>query len=299
MHNPWLHRFAVLLAVCTLFLVVAGALVTSHEAGLSVPDWPLSYGRVMPEMKGGVFYEHGHRLVATTVGFLTIILALWLWRADGRRWMRRLGFAAVGAVILQGVLGGLTVLFLLPPAISVSHASLAQLFFSTTVAVALFTSESWRRGPVVVTDTGSPSLRMLSILCAVAILGQLALGAAYRHQALGIIPHVAGALVVSGLVLLTGIFALLQFGSHRALRQSAVALLFVTMLQVFLGVAAYMSRVATADAAQPMPVMVAFTAVHVAVGALTMAASVVLAIQAFRNLSPAVEISTSSATATS
>src|SRR5580700_1362634 len=99
---PWLHRFAVALAVCTLFLVVAGASVTSKQAGLSVPDWPLSYGQVMPEMTGGVLFEHGHRLVATFVGILTIGLAVWLSRADQRAWMRKLGWIALGAVIVQG-----------------------------------------------------------------------------------------------------------------------------------------------------------------------------------------------------
>src|SRR5215467_4033201 len=98
MTNPGLHRFAVLLAICTLLLVVAGGLVTSNEAGLSVPDWPLTYGRVMPLMEGGVFYEHGHRMVASTVGFLTIVLAIWLWRREPRAWMRRLGLIAVGGV---------------------------------------------------------------------------------------------------------------------------------------------------------------------------------------------------------
>src|SRR6478735_6695 len=121
MVNLALHRFAVLLAVSTLFLVIAGASVTSNQAGLSVPDWPLSYGQVMPEMKGGVFYEHGHRMIASAVGFLTVIFAIWLWRAEPRAWVRRLGLVAVAGVILQGVLGGLTVLYLLPKAVSISH----------------------------------------------------------------------------------------------------------------------------------------------------------------------------------
>src|SRR3954453_3032388 len=145
MVNLALHRFAVLVAVSTLFLVIAGASVTSNQAGLSVPDWPLSYGQVMPEMKGGVFYEHGHRIIASAVGLLTVILVVWLWRAESRLWVRWLGLAALAGVILQGVLGGLTVLYLLPKAVSISHACLAQLFFSTTVALALFTSPGWRR----------------------------------------------------------------------------------------------------------------------------------------------------------
>src|ERR1700752_4765827 len=114
MSNPWLHRYAVLLACCTLLLVVAGALVTRNDAGLSVPDWPLSYGKLMPPMEGGILYEHGHRTVATTVGLLTIVSMIWLFRSERRNWLRRLGAIALLAVILQGVLGGLTVLLLLP-----------------------------------------------------------------------------------------------------------------------------------------------------------------------------------------
>src|SRR5437660_10717349 len=111
-----LHRFATLVAVCTVFLVLAGSLVTSTNSGLSVPDWPTTYGWNMftfPPSKwvGGILYEHGHRLIASTVGLLTIVLAAWLWIADPRRWMKRLGLAALGAVILQGVLGGLPGLF--------------------------------------------------------------------------------------------------------------------------------------------------------------------------------------------
>ena len=127
-YHPWLHRFAVATAGATLLLIVAGALVTSNEAGLAVPDWPLSYGTWMPPMVGGIFYEHGHRMIGASVGLLTIILALWLWRAERRSWLRRLGFIGVAAVVLQGVLGGITVLYLLPWPVSVGHASLAQLF---------------------------------------------------------------------------------------------------------------------------------------------------------------------------
>ncbi|MGA3187190.1 MAG: COX15/CtaA family protein, partial [Bryobacteraceae bacterium] len=182
MERFWLHRYAVLLAVCTLFLVVAGASVTSKEAGLSVPDWPLSYGQVMPQMTGGVFFEHGHRMVATAVGFMTIILAIWLALVETRSWMKKLGFAALAAVIVQGLLGGLTVKLMLPPAVSISHACLAQLFFSTTVAIALFTSKNWLQGPEIVEDHGWPSLRSLAIVTPAMVLIQIALGAAFRHR---------------------------------------------------------------------------------------------------------------------
>src|SRR5258707_2563686 len=194
MHNVWLHRYALLVAVCTLFLVVAGGLVTSNDAGLSVPDWPLSYGKLMPPMEGGIFFEHGHRMVATTVGMLTIILAGWLWRSEQRRWMRRLGFIALAAVIAQGLLGGATVIFMLPKPVSISHACLAQLFFSTTVLIALFTSAEWRRELPMAEDSGAPALHALATAVPLCVLAQLALGAAARHRALSVLLHVTWAM---------------------------------------------------------------------------------------------------------
>src|SRR5205809_1521809 len=252
MDNLWLHRYAILVAVCTLFLVVAGGLVTSNDAGLSVPDWPLSYGKLMPKMEGGILFEHGHRMVATTVGMLTIGLAIWLSRTEKRRWMRRLGFIALAAVIAQGLLGGMTVIFMLPKPVSISHACLAQLFLSTTVLVALFTSAGWRSDLPRVEDSGSPSLHLLAAAVPLCVLAQLALGAAARHKALGVLPHVVGAAIVTGMILWIVVRAL----AHAPLRGSALVLLAVVISQVFLGIAAYMSRIATLDAVQPMAVMV-------------------------------------------
>jgi heme o synthase len=279
-----MHRLAVLLAISTLLLVVAGGLVTSNDAGLSVPDWPLSYGKLMPLMEGGVFYEHGHRMVATWVGFLTTILAIWLWRSEPRPWLRRLGFAALGAVIVQGLLGGMTVIFMLPKPVSITHACLAEIFFSTTVALVLFTSAWWQREPVTVEDAGSPPLRLLALAAPLVVLAQVALGAAARHHALNVIPHIAGALVTSAFVLWVGLRVLMAHSGNTALRRGALALISITTLQVFLGIAAYISRLMTANAPQPMPVMVWFTVIHVAVGALTLAASVVMALLVSRHV---------------
>jgi cytochrome c oxidase assembly protein subunit 15 len=281
MERFWLHRYAVLLAVCTLFLVVAGASVTSKEAGLSVPDWPLSYGQVMPEMTGGVFFEHGHRMVATAVGFMTIILAVWLALAETRKWMKTLGMVALGAVIVQGLLGGLTVKLMLPPAVSIAHACLAQLFFSTTVAIALFTSKNWLQGPEIVEDHGWPSLRSLAVLTPVLVLAQIALGAAFRHRAIGVLPHVLFSMVVTLMVLFTSTFVMHQFPNHPALSTAAKALLGVTFLQVALGIAAYYTRMQAAE--RPLA-MVLTTVAHVATGGLTLAASVILSIQILRNV---------------
>ena len=283
-YNPWLHRFCVLLWVSTLILVMAGATVVSKEAGLSVPDWPLSYGKVMPEMTGGVFYEHGHRMIATAVGFLTIILAVWLWRSDSRSWVKRLGFYALLGVIAQGVFGGLTVLFLLPKPVSVAHACTALLLFSLTVAIALFTSEGWLRGPEIVEDCGTPSARSLAILLPLSVLAQIALGAAYRHKAFNIIPHIAGAMVVAAIVIYTGIVLSTSFAGHRTLRKAAMHLIGLVSVQVILGIAAYVSRVVTADNPQPATWMVWLTVVHVGAGALTMSASLTTSIQILRNV---------------
>jgi cytochrome c oxidase assembly protein subunit 15 len=285
MQTSWLHRYAILVAVCTLLLVLAGASVTSKEAGLSVPDWPLSYGQVIPQMTGGVLFETGHRMIASVVGMLTVILAVWIARVErrpnGRAWMRRLGWVALSLVVAQGLLGGATVLLLQPAPISMAHACLAQLFFSVTVAIAVFTSRKWQEGPEPVEDYGWPSLRSLAIMTPVLILVQIALGAGFRHRAFGLLPHVIGAMLVPLVILLTGIFVLQQFPKHKSLRPAAVALLTITGVQVFLGVIAYIARM---NAAQYPLAMVLTTVAHVATGGLTLAASVVLAIQIRRNV---------------
>src|SRR5499425_542003 len=138
-----LHRLAVATAVATFVLLFVGGLVTSTGSGLAVPDWPLSFGQVFPRMEGGVLFEHGHRLVASAVGLLTLVLALWLVVREPRPGVRALGLLALFAVVLQGVLGGVTVLYKLPLAVSVSHACLAQAFFCLTVALAVVTGPGW------------------------------------------------------------------------------------------------------------------------------------------------------------
>jgi heme a synthase len=278
MAKTGLHRFAVATAVATLFLIVAGGLVTSTESGLSVPDWPLSYGRLMPPMVGGVFYEHGHRMVATTVGILTIILAVWLSRREPRAWVRRLGYAALAAVVAQGVLGGLTVIFLLPTAVSVAHACLAQTFFCLIVMVAVVTSPTWREASKRRRD---PAFRMGAATVA-AIFLQLLVGAVMRHTKAGlaipdfplafgrVVPpitsfpvavhfaHRLGAMVVAGCVAGCVIQA---FRSRRpGLRMFALLAVGLVAVQIALGAITVLSRKA-----------VAVTTAHVATGALLLA----------------------------
>src|SRR5215831_18988739 len=120
--NRGLHRYVLLLAGATFLLLIAGALVTSHDAGLATPDWPLSNGQVFPKMVGNLFWEHGHRMVATTVGMLTIVLMIYFLKVEKRTWVRKLSIFALLAVIAQGLLGGLTVKLMLPLPVSTAHA---------------------------------------------------------------------------------------------------------------------------------------------------------------------------------
>lgn len=189
--NVWLHRYAVVLACATLGLIVAGAMVTSTGSGLSVPDWPTTYGQNMftyPPSKwvGGIFYEHGHRLIASTVGFMTIILAVWLWRRDSRRWMKILGGVALLAVIAQGVLGGLTVLYLLPTPVSVLHGCVAQAFFCITIAIAVFTSPQWHRREERIETPSRLAVPRLCVALFAMVFVQLILGAVMRHTESGL-----------------------------------------------------------------------------------------------------------------
>jgi cytochrome c oxidase assembly protein subunit 15 len=201
--NPWLYWFAVLTALATLALIGIGGLVTSHEAGMSVPDWPTTYGYNMflfPINKwlGGIFYEHSHRLLASLVGLMTTILAIWLWLKDSRPWMHWLGVAAFLLVVAQGVLGGLRVTMHMD-SLGIYHATIAQLFFVLTCAIALFTSRWWmkleRRPPArreensadkqAVPEAGAP-LRGLVLFTTILIFIQLIIAAAMRHQHAGL-----------------------------------------------------------------------------------------------------------------
>jgi cytochrome c oxidase assembly protein subunit 15 len=183
----WLHRFAFFTAIATLFLICSGGMVTSKGVGLAVPDWPTTFGYNMflfPFSKwvGGIVFEHTHRLIASTVGFLTIILTVWLWRVEERRWLRNLGFAALALVILQGVLGGLRVT-LLKDEIGVFHACLAQMFFGLLIVITLATSRLWRRVAAEnFPRAAAQSLARFAIVTTSVIYAQLALGATMRHQ---------------------------------------------------------------------------------------------------------------------
>src|SRR5437588_1672488 len=179
----WLRRYAKFVAASTLFLIFAGAMVTSTGSGLAVPDWPLSYGMVMPPMIGGIFYEHGHRMIAATVGLLTVIQAIWLQLREPKRFARILGWCAVGAVIAQGVLGGVTVLLLLPHSVSIAHAGLAEVFFCLNASIAFFASSWFRMSRAMEKGDAPIGLTTLLVLAAYA---QILIGATMRHLGAGL-----------------------------------------------------------------------------------------------------------------
>ncbi len=292
-------------AVLAFLLLIAGGLVTSNNAGLSVPDWPTTFGSLyrMPRMIGGVKFEHGHRIVAEFVGLLTIIVAFWTWRVDKRRWMRGLTIGAVAGVVFQGILGGLPVLNFLPPAISTAHAAVGQTMFCALTAIAVFPSRSWMQEPSekIIGKDAQPLLRYCWMLIGFLYL-QLILGAAFRHvwtkwgpfgsnhwpvqQIVHTLlyPHILNALVVTALVLYVSVRALTRHPNIPHLRRPAVWLLVLLIVQLLLGVSAYVVRVIQGvDEAQPTLALVGITVAHMAVGALILALAVVLIIQGYRH----------------
>jgi cytochrome c oxidase assembly protein subunit 15 len=294
-----LHYYARFVAAATVVLIFAGGMVTSTGSGLAVPDWPNSYGYFMfsfplSKMVGGVFYEHGHRLIASTVGMLTIGLAVWLWLAERRRWVQRLGVIALGAVILQGALGGMTVLFFLPAPVSIGHAGLAQIFFCLTIAIALVTSPGWRRGYGAADDS---RLRRLAVALTALIYVQIVAGATMRHTDAGLaIPdfplafgrlvppqwssaiaihfsHRLGALCV---LVVASIVIARVWSRHRDRRELARPALLLAVLvgaQIALGALTVLTQKA-----------VLINSTHVVVGALVLATSLVLTLRSFRTV---------------
>ena len=290
-------------ACATLVVITAGALVTSNDAGLSVPDWPTSFGYLVkvPQFVGGVRYEWSHRMVAGTLVSLTLAIALWTFLVEKRRWLRWLAMGAFCTVIAQATLGGLTVLFFQPPWLSTAHATVAQTFFCIAVAIALFTGPQWvddrtekhriekdrpRNGrPRVELDSRRPSLFTLTCLSVVVLYVQLILGGMFRHHGMSWWPHVLNAVVVSFVLAWTAIHAISVYSNIDAVRRPAIVMLSLLITQLCLGFAAFLTRVAWGqDAAQPELPMVVSTVAHVAVGALLLATTVVLAIQVWRNV---------------
>jgi heme A synthase len=284
-YNSGVHKFAVFTVCWTILLFVAGALVTSKDAALSVPDWPKSYGTWFPTMRmlaGGAFFEHSHRVIAAVMGFLVLLLAIWLWKRDPRPWMRWFGVIAVGGVVAQAILGGQVVRQLLHYWLPVVHASFAQIVFAAVLSIAVFTSKWWVSERPQLEDSGTPSIHSLAILNAAVIYLQVILGAGFRHKEIPIWPHMAGALLVFGMIVWTAITLRKRFAQSRELSKVRILLHAIFGIQFLLGLAAYWSRLSTADAPQPMPIMVELTVIHTVVGAILFAFSVLVVLMCYR-----------------
>ncbi len=289
-----LHRFALVTAGCTFLLLLAGALVTSTGSSLSVPDWPLSFGTLFPQMTGGVLFEHGHRMVAGTVACLTLALAFFTWKAETRKWVKVLAGLALLAVILQAVLGGVTVLYHLPTAVSVCHAGLAQIFFCLTVTLALVTSRGWILGPPPAGDFPA-SIRSWAVGTTAVTYVQILLGALTRHSGAGLaIPdfplsfghvlppewnplilvhfcHRVGAFSVLGLVLALVYRVAGGQPEKTSVVYPALCAGFLVLLQMGLGMMILFTRKAIVP-----------TSLHVITGAALLASLLVLTLQSFR-----------------
>jgi cytochrome c oxidase assembly protein subunit 15 len=282
------HAFAVFTVCATLVVITAGALVTSNDAGLSVPDWPTSFGYLVkvPHFVGGIRYEWTHRMLAGSLLTLTLGIAAWTLAVERRRWMRWLAVGAFFTVIAQAILGGLTVLLFQPPAVSAAHATVAQTFFCIAVVIVVFTGRRFiEEQPRIEFDQRRPSLFTLTLLSVFALYLQLILGAMFRHHGMSWWPHLTNAVVVSFVLAWTAVRALTFYSQIEALRRPAILMLSLLIAQLCLGFAAFVTRVEWGkNAVQPELPMVISTVAHVAVGASLLATAVVLAIQVRRNV---------------
>lgn len=281
--------FAVFLSVAILILILAGGLVTSHEAGLAVPDWPLSYGQLMPPMVGNVFWEHGHRMMAGSVGILTLIFAWWWDKGAGPfsgpvrkkdlplypSWMRKLGWIAFATVVLQAILGGLTVKMMLPPPVSIFHACLAQTFFCLIVSMTYFLSPRFIFSQP--SDVLRPSPRLFLMTTAFIYL-QLILGATLRHTHQGIGLHIVNAFLVLLHVALSFGKITRFYAGDKLLQRLGTGLGLFTLIQLFLGMGAFIFTHVLERGYAPLAGEVIFTAVHQTLGAVVLAISVLISL---------------------
>ncbi len=297
-HNRALHQYAVFTACCTFLLLIAGALVTSNDAGLSIPDWPLAYGSLTPPMVGGIRYEFTHRVIATCVGLLTIRLAAWLWRAEKRSWMRWLGCGGPwrGHCARDPRRHDRSHVPASAGVRRARHSGAAFLFYGRRhrrlyeFLVERLPRRRW-------TIPGSPPVRTLVLWTLAAVFLQLVLGAAFRHKAFGIIPHLIGAVIVTILIFMTAGALKRRFANVPALRNCARYLHILIGVQLLLGAGAYWSRLYSARFPQPIGIMVALTVVHTVTGALVLAVTLVTALISYRMLRSGPAVAQSARTA--
>jgi heme a synthase len=281
-YHPGIHIFSIFVVLWTIFLFVFGALVTSEGAALSVPDWPLSFHRLFPDMTGGVFYEHSHRMIAGMLGLLILALAILIWATEERRWLGWFAGIAVAGVLVQAVIGGQVVLQFLHYWLPVIHACFGQIVFAAILSIAVFTSRWWVSARKQIDDSGSPSMHAVAIINAAVIFFQVILGAGFRHFEIPIWPHIVGAFVVLGVVIWTAIVLRKRFGTSPELSEARVLLHAIVGTQFLLGIAAYWSRMMNATVMRPLPLMVTLTVIHTVLGAILFAFAVLIVLLCYR-----------------
>jgi cytochrome c oxidase assembly protein subunit 15 len=282
----WLHRFALLTTVATFPLLFVGGLVTSTGSALAVPDWPTTFGYHMflypiSGMVGGILYEHSHRLLGALVGFFTIFLTLWLWLKEPRLWLRCLGSIALVAVVLQGILGGLRVVLLAHP-LAIVHACLAQAFFALLVSIAFFTAPV---RPGLSTELPIPALtrlRRFCLLTTAVIYFQMAFGAILRHTGTRLDAHLALAALVALLVIALNVAMWRHYAEINAIVRPTMLLSVLLLLQLALGLGAYLVKFTPMAALATSGLRVSLTTTHLAVGSLLLATSLVLTLRTYR-----------------
>jgi cytochrome c oxidase assembly protein subunit 15 len=286
--GKWSHRFALLTAGATLPLLFIGGLVTSKGAGLAVPDWPTTFGHNMflfpwSGMIGDIFYEHSHRLFASGVGLLTILLALSLWLDERRPWLRWLGVAALALVVTQGILGGLRVVWL-EQTLAIVHGCLAQAFFGLTVSLVLFTSTEWAEEPHAIELLDAARLQRLCVVTTVLIYLQGIFGAVLRFTGSGLWLHLLFAVAVAVHIAFVSGRILRWRQQERKFVLPALLLAVLVVAQIALGVGSYLAKFTALGAAFPGPATVILTTAHVVTGALLLGTSLVLTLRCYRFL---------------
>ncbi len=292
MERSSLNIFALTTAVTTFFLLIAGSLVTTTGSGLAVPDWPLSFGQFFPQMKGGVFFEHGHRVIAGIVLILSAILSGWLWKSKGKSKVSILSTLALGLVLIQALLGGITVLYGLPPAISTLHATLAQTFFCLMVSIALFTSPIWKNNGSA-QFLFSPRVRkkfflglrtypLISVSVFILLFIQLILGASFRHG-LGMRPlygHIGNGFLVALLGGVLSLYIVKEFRGNKILFRAGLFFLALLLAQMVLGLTAVSPLFGVS--LFPANVRIVILTSHIGLGALLLAASLVITLLQYK-----------------
>lgn len=299
----WTGLFAFVGVIATFLLIVAGGIVTSSDSGLAVVDWPNSFGYSMflyplSQMSGGIYYEHAHRLIGSLVGLTTLVLAIQIWRLEGKRkGLKFYALLAILFVIIQGILGGLRVtgqptLSTSPQDMSPSltlavvHGIMGQLFLGIMVSIAIMTSRKWVDSSAPVPFQSVSTDRKLNIFLCVVVIGQLALGAVVRHLSWGLMAHITFAVVVLTFAVLAGLRSSGLYSTVPTIRKMGSAIVGIACTQVLLGLVALMATGVTPDPGPPSTANITLTTLHQAFGAFLLAHVVMLICWLYRLVTP-------------